>query len=175
MLFPVIVKPVDNSGARGISVCADATTLERAVERGLEFSHVKNVVIERYIRAEYALVDFMVQDGKAYLCATSDKPVNDDDKGNVNLPGAYVYPSKHDALIKEKLEAPVQKFVNLVGYKNGILCLELIVEGDKVYAIEPQFRYGGKFQDVFIEAESGVDEIQLLFDFACNGSLAILI
>ena len=150
MCFPVIVKPVDNSGARGISICADASGLEAAVERGLEFSHVKNVVIERYIRAEYALVDFMVQDGQAYLCATSDKPVNDDDKGNVNLPGAYIYPSKHDALIKEKMETSVQKFVNLVGYKNGILCLELIVDGNEVYAIEPQFRYGGKFQEVVL-------------------------
>lgn len=167
--FPVIVKPVDNSGARGISVCADASALPAAIERGLSFSKVKDVVIERYIRAEYALVDFIVQDGKAYLCATSDKPVNDDDKRNVNLPGAYIYPSRHDALIKAQLTASVQEFVRRIGYRNGILCLELIVEGDRVYAIEPQFRYGGKFQDVFIEAESGIDEIQLLFDFACHG------
>ncbi|MBR7164257.1 MAG: ATP-grasp domain-containing protein [Clostridia bacterium] len=167
--FPVIVKPVDNSGARGISVCADASSLPAAVERGLEFSKVKDVVIERYIRAEYALADFIVQNGKCFLVTTVDKPVNDDDKGNVNLPGAYIYPSKHDALIKDALTESVQKFVDLIDYKNGILCLELIVEGDKVYAIEPQFRYGGKFQDVFIEAETGVDEIQLMFDFAVNG------
>ncbi|MBQ4516633.1 MAG: ATP-grasp domain-containing protein [Clostridia bacterium] len=167
--FPVIVKPVDNSGARGISVCADKDTLLPAVERGLEYSKVKNVVIERYIRAEYALADFIIQDGKCYLVTTVDKPVNDDDKENVNLPGAYIYPSKHDTLIKNALTETVQKFVELIDYKNGILCLELIVEGDKVYAIEPQFRYGGKFQDIFIEAESGVDEIQLMFDYSVNG------
>lgn len=169
MRFPVIVKPVDNSGARGISVCLEPDTLGTAIQRALDFSRVKNVVIERYIRAEYALADFIIQNGKCYLVTTVDKPVNDDDKQNVNLPGAYIYPSKHDALIKSALIEPVQKFIDLIGYQNGILCLELIVEGDSIYAIEPQFRYGGKFQDVFIEAESGIDEIQLMFDYAVNG------
>lgn len=169
--FPVIVKPVDNSGARGISVCSDGSNLNAAITRGLEFSRIKDVVLERYIRAEYALVDFIIQDGVAYLCATVDKPVNDDDKNNVNLPGAYIYPSKHDALIKSALTESVQRFVELIDYKNGILCLELIVEGENVYAIEPQFRYGGKFQDIFIEEESGIDQIQLMFDYAVNGKL----
>lgn len=49
------------------------------------------------------------------------------------------------------------------------MCLELIVEGDNVYVIEPQFRYGGKFQDVFIDEESGIDEIELLFGLAVYG------
>ena len=171
IVYPVIVKPVDNSGARGISVCADRSTLQAAIDRAVENSHTGDAIVERYVRADYALADFIVQDGKVFFAASSDKPVNDDDKGNVNLPGAYIYPSKYDAFIKDKLVEPVQKFVELIGYKNGILCLELIVEDDNIYAIEPQFRYGGKFQDVFIEAESGVDEIELLFEYAVNGKL----
>lgn len=167
--YPVIVKPVDNSGARGISIVFDDESLESAVKRGLEYSTAKDVVIERYIRAEYALADFMIQDGKAYFCASSDKPVNDDDKTNVVLPGAYIYPSKHDSLIKEKLIDAVQRFVEIIGYENGIMCLELIVEDGNVYVIEPQFRYGGKFQDVFIEEECGLDEIEDLLKLSVFG------
>lgn len=169
--FPVIVKPVDNSGSRGISICKDASTLSTAVERALSFSSAKNVVIEKYLRADYALADFIISDGVAYFCASSDKPVNDDNVDNVNLPGGYMYPSKYDELIKTKLTAPVQEFVNLIGYKNGILCLELIVDGDEVFVIEPQFRYGGKFQDAFIREETDVDEIELLYHLAVFGNL----
>lgn len=120
--YPVIVKPVDNSGARGISICFDDASLKLAVNRALEFSAVKNVVIERYIKAEYSLVDFMVQDGKAYFCASSDKPINDDDKTNVVLPGGYMYPSRNDLLIKEKLIAPVQKLLSLLAMRM-VLCV----------------------------------------------------
>lgn len=169
--FPVIIKPVDNSGSRGISICKERETLMAAVDRALEFSQVKDVVIERYLRADYALADFIISDGKAYFCASSDKPVNDDNKDYVNLPGGYMYPSKYDEIIKSRLTEAVQNFVNLIGYKNGILCLELIVEDGKIYVIEPQFRYGGKFQDVFIRKETGVDEIELLFHLAVYGNL----
>ena len=170
--YPVIVKPVDNSGARGISICHNRETLETAISRGLEFSKSKKVIVEKYLRGEYCLADFMIQDGKAYFCASSDKPANDDNKDNVNLPGAYIFPSKSNALIKQTLCKNVQKFVENIGYKNGLLCFELINMNEKIYIIEAQFRYGAKFQEEFIKQECGVDQVEMLLRHALTGKLA---
>ena len=171
--FPVIVKPVDNSGARGISVCYDESSLIKAIERGLSFSSSKHVIVEKYLRMEipgdgYCLADFFIQDGNAYYCCSSDKPANDDIKNQVNLPGAYIYPSQKDLLIRETLEQKVQNFIDLIGYKNGVLCFELICSGGKVYIIEAQFRYGAKFQEVFLEQEYGFDEATMLLGNALS-------
>lgn len=169
MEYPVIIKPVDNSGARGISICHNADTLKAAIERGMSFSATKHVIIEKYLRGEYCLADFMIQDGKAYFCASSDKPANDDDKNNVNLPGAYIFPSKYNKKIKETLSEKVQKFVDLIGYKNGLLCLELIHSNNKIYIIEAQFRFGAKMQEVFLEREYGIDQLEMLLRHALTG------
>lgn len=170
--YPVIVKPVDNSGARGISVCHSEETLKTAVLRGLEFSKSKKVIVEKYLRGEYCLADFMIQDGKAYFCASSDKPANDDNKDNVNLPGAYIFPSKSNELIKQTLCKNVQEFVKNIGYKNGLLCFELINMNDRIYIIEAQFRYGAKFQEEFIKQECGIDQVEMLLRHALTGKLA---
>lgn len=167
--YPVIVKPVDNSGARGISICHDATTLTTAINRGLDFSASKKVIVEKYLRGEYCLADFMIQNGKAYFVASSDKPANDDDKDNVNLPGAYIFPSKNNSLIKETLEEAVQVFVNKIGYQNGLLCFELINVNNKIYIIEAQFRFGAKFQEVFLAKEYGLDQLEMLLRHALTG------
>lgn len=170
--YPVIVKPVDNSGARGISICHSEKNLKTAVLRGLEFSKSKKVIVEKYLRGEYCLADFMIQDGKTYFCASSDKPANDDDKDNVNLPGAYIFPSKSNALIKQSLCENVQKFVKNIGYKNGLLCFELINVNSCIYIIEAQFRYGAKFQEEFLKQEYGIDQVEMLLRHALTGKLA---
>lgn len=174
--FPIIVKPVDNSGARGISVCYETDHLLAAIERGLSFSSSKHVIIEKYLRMTrpgdtYCLADFFIKDGKAFYCCSSDKPANDDIKEQVNLPGAYIYPSLNDGKIREALETKVQRFVDLIEYKNGVLCFELICSGGKIYIIEAQFRYGAKFQEVFLEQEYGFDEAELLLRHALLGTV----
>ena len=169
--YPVIVKPVDNSGARGISICHDASTLEKAVNRAKKFSKNEKFIIEKYLRGEYCLADFIIQYGKAYFCASSDKPANDDDKDNVNLPGAYIFPSRNNEQIKNTLSESVQKFVDLIGYKNGLLCFELINSDNKIYVIEAQFRLGAKYQDVFLKRESCVDQLEMLITHSITGKM----
>lgn len=167
--YPVIIKPVDNSGARGISICHNSNNLKDAIKRATEFSNTKHVIVEKYLRGEYCLADFMIQDGIAYFCASSDKPANDDDKSNVNLPGAYIFPSKNNDLISQSLSKNVQTFIDNIEYKNGLLCFELINVNGKIYIIEAQFRYGAKFQEEFIKSEYGIDQLEMLLRHAFTG------
>lgn len=111
----------------------------------------------------------MIQDGTAYFCASSDKPANDDDKENVNLPGAYIFPSRDNKQIKETLLDSVQRFVDNIGYKNGLLCFELIKSAGKIYIIEAQFRFGAKFQEVYLQKEYGIDQLEMLLRHALTG------
>ena len=47
--FPVIVKPVDGCGSRGITVCHTQDEFEKAKAKALEDSPTKQILIEKYI------------------------------------------------------------------------------------------------------------------------------
>lgn len=47
--YPVLVKPVDSSGSRGITICHNRQELEEAVEKGKQASKTGKVLIERYM------------------------------------------------------------------------------------------------------------------------------
>lgn len=65
----------------------------------------------------------------------------------------------------------MQRFVDNIGYKDGLLCFELIDVAGKIYVIEAQFRYGGKFQEVFLRKEYGLDETEMLLRHALTGKI----
>lgn len=47
--YPVIVKPVDGSSSKGISVCENEQELRKAHPVALAFSKAKRVLVERFI------------------------------------------------------------------------------------------------------------------------------
>ncbi|HHX38085.1 MAG TPA: carbamoyl-phosphate-synthetase, partial [Clostridiaceae bacterium] len=52
MPYPVLVKPVDSSGSKGISVCNDEEELLLAVERAKSFSPTGRYLIEDFLEGE---------------------------------------------------------------------------------------------------------------------------
>ena len=69
IVYPIILKPVDNSGSRGIFVCHNEEELRTYYPQSLEFSPSKNVIVEQYIEDHEAMIFYMIQDGKAVFCS----------------------------------------------------------------------------------------------------------
>ncbi len=62
--YPVIVKPADSSGSRGVSVCYNREALISAYEDALSFSDTGCVVVEDYIDGSEFMIAFCFIDGK---------------------------------------------------------------------------------------------------------------
>ncbi len=56
MMFPVIVKPRDNSGSRGVKLCRTKEELEQSMAEALEYSKLDSVLVEEFIEGpEYSI------------------------------------------------------------------------------------------------------------------------
>jgi len=62
--YPVVVKPVDSSGSRGVSFVSDNKLLENAIDKALRFG--KNALIEKAIIGRHFDVSGYFADGKFY-------------------------------------------------------------------------------------------------------------
>lgn len=168
--FPVLTKPVDNSGQRGIFVCLNKEELKQKYQESLEFSESKNVMIEEYVQGDYTVMFYTIQNGHVTLATMSDKPVYGNFENNLpKLPMGYFLPSKYVDLCKEKMLPKVQSFVTDLGIKNGVIGIEAVVKDSDIFVFEMQFRLGGMRHHNFVLKENGMDLLAMLIRFSLTG------
>lgn len=168
--FPVLTKPVDNSGQRGIYVCLNKDELKAKYAESLRFSESGNVMIEEYVQGDYTVMFYTIQNGHVTLATMSDKPVFGNFEYNLpKLPLGYFLPSKYVGLCKERMLPKVQSFVTDLGIKNGVIGIEAVVKDNDIFVFEMQFRLGGMRHHNFVLKENGMDILEMLVRFALTG------
>ena len=168
--FPVIVKPVDGSGSRGITVCYNQEELENAKIKALEDSPSKNILIEKYIDngGVTNLIKYVAIDGKYYMEAMGDRYV----LNNGLITATTIYPSRFiENWINKNNQAVFDMLSKGVGLKNGVVALQTIPDGDNLYVYECCFRLTGGRTYKMTEATSGNNSMRMLFRHALTGKM----
>lgn len=169
--WPVLTKPTDNSGQRGITICKDLESLKKGYLYAKENSKEGRVVVEEYMEGDYVVLNFTLQDGNLYLSCMADKPVIDEQYSNgmIRLPKAYIMPSKYLDLFYKKRFNDFQALAKGMGLKNGNWSVECVVRNDDFYVFEMQFRLGGMRHYTFVQAENGIDTLEMHIRYALTG------
>ena len=71
--LPVVIKPADNMGARGVRKIEKATDLKKAFETAKKNSFSETVIIEEYMEGEEVSIDTLVYRGKVYPLTIADR------------------------------------------------------------------------------------------------------
>jgi biotin carboxylase len=157
---PVMVKPADACGSKGVQMISDINELEEAFSYALRFSREKMVVIEGYIQHEGPQImgDGFVVDGKLVFTAFCDH--YHDDACNPFAPIGGSYPSQQSMEIRIKAEAVVQHILTLLKWKSGALNIEYLVDKKgEIYLLEIGPRNGGNFIPDMIKIAADIDLI----------------
>lgn len=160
--WPVILKPVDNRGAAGVTVARSYEDLKTGYLEALRYSFSRTVIVEAYIEGVHITVDGCVdQDGNHHNLALASKRIAPDDNPlivEVNYPGD-VSPDVADHLYKVN-----QQVVEAVGISAGLTHTEFILDRrGRCFLVEIANRGGGVLTSAKIVPEvSGVDLSRLL-------------
>jgi biotin carboxylase len=73
LTFPLVVKPVDNMGARGVSKVTTCAQLKHALEQGFFYSRSERVIVEQYVAGPEFSVDALVYNGRITICGVADR------------------------------------------------------------------------------------------------------
>jgi len=80
--YPIIIKPADSWGSKGISVCYCYEDTPAAVEKARMYSKTSQIIVEKYMGGyDVVNIDYIMQDGKILLSAVGDRYVNTEQKG----------------------------------------------------------------------------------------------
>lgn len=143
--WPVIVKPVDSAGSKGVTKVTDPADLPKAIETALAASISKNFIIENFldIAGFQSSADIFTVDGKLVYPAYSDQ-LFDKDAANPYTPAIEIWPASMEQKFQGDLTAQLQRLFTLLKVKSGIYNVESrVCTNGKVYIMEVSPRGGG--------------------------------
>lgn len=159
--MPVIVKPTDSAGSKGVSKASSRNEMAAAVANALRFSRNGQFIVEEFIEPQGFASDsecFSV-DGKLVFASFFNQHF---DKKAVNpyVPSAYSWPSTMEESSRRFLESEIQRLVSLLGLGTSIYNVETRVgKNGKPYIMECSPRGGGNRLAEIVSRATGVDLI----------------
>ena len=143
--WPVIVKPVDSAGSKGVTKVTDTKDLHEAIEIALGCSISKNFIIEDFldIVGYQSSADIFTVDGKLVYPAYSDQ-LFDKDAANPYTPAIEIWPASMEQYYQDDLTEQLQRLFTLLDVKTGIYNVESrVCSNGKAYIMEVSPRGGG--------------------------------
>lgn len=165
LCFPIIVKPVDRSGSRGITKLCSEEGLEEALERACGQSFSACAVVEEFVTGEEFSVEFISWKGEhTFLALTK--------KFTTGAPGfietGHIEPAPVDVSTAERIKAVVTKALDHLGVAFGASHAEVLVDAEgQVWIVEIGSRMGGDcIGSHLVELSTGVDFVGAVIDVA---------
>ena len=143
--WPVIVKPVDSAGSKGVSKVEMPEALPKAIDYALSESHNGTFIIEDFLEKKGFSVgsESFVVDGKLRYNAFYDQYF-DQSAVNPYTPSAEIWPSSMDKKYQKEIKSEMQRLFQLLEVSTGIFNVECrVCSNGKPYLMEVSPRAGG--------------------------------
>lgn len=160
--LPVMVKPVDSSGSKGVKKIDTVEQLSKAIDDAMEYSRCKRFIIEEYVeKFGYQIAgDGFSVDGKlVFRCFANE---HFDGSGiNPYVPIGESWPYNMPKRVHDKLHNEIQRALTLLGMKTQAYNFDArIDENENVYLMEIGPRNGGNLIAQVTEYATGVDMVE---------------
>lgn len=165
--YPLIVKPVDRSGSRGVSRVTNKAELLEAIKLAMENSLCKEIVIEEYIEGKEVSVETISWQGKHYILAITDK-ITTGAPHFVEVEHHQPSILSEEVLLKIK-EETIKALDSLAIYSGAGHTEIKIDENETPYVIEVGARMGGDFiGSHLVKLSTGYDFLKGVIEVSLN-------
>lgn len=159
--WPVIVKPTDAAGSKGVTRVDKAEDLKPALEYAMEHSISGHIIVEEFIDKQGCSsdTDSFSEDGKLKFVSFCAQRF-DADATNPYTPAAYSWPSTFTKEQEEYLTSEIQRLITLLNLKTVVYNIEVrVAPNGKPYIMELTPRGGGNRLCEMLRYATGVDMI----------------
>lgn len=159
--WPVIVKPTDAAGSKGVTRVDKADDLKPALEYAMEHSISGHIIVEEFIDKQGCSsdTDSFSENGKLKFVSFCAQRF-DAEATNPYTPAAYSWPSTFTKEQEEYLTSEIQRLITLLNLKTVVYNIEVrVAPNGKPYIMELTPRGGGNRLCEMLRYATGVDMI----------------
>lgn len=161
LFFPVICKPRDNSGSRGVKLCRDIKELQECIDEALQYSHLDTVLIEEFIEGQEYSIESLHYKGKTEIIQFTEKRTTEFPY-NVEL--GHKQPANLSENERQLIRNIISKIADCMHFENCPSHTELKINKHGIFVIETSPRLGGGYiTSILTPLSTGINiEDQLL-------------
>lgn len=159
--WPVIVKPTDAAGSKGVTRVDKPDDLKPALEYAMEHSISGHIIVEEFIDKQGCSsdTDSFSEDGKLKFVSFCAQRF-DAEATNPYTPAAYSWPSTFTKEQEDYLTSEIQRLITLLNLKTCVYNIEVrVAPNGKPYIMELTPRGGGNRLCEMLRYATGVDMI----------------
>lgn len=160
--WPVIVKPTDSAGSKGVTRVNKKEDLKKSIEYALSFSHSNEFIIEDFLEkvGDSSDCDSFSVDGELKFVSFSAQKF-DENCENPYTPSAYSWPATISKKHQNELKSEIQRLISLLNLKSSVYNIETReCTNGKAYIMECSPRGGGNRLSEMVRYMTNVDLIE---------------
>ena len=164
--FPVIIKPVDSSGSKGVFICKTIEEVREAFPESLQYSvsYKNEIIIEEYYPVDEISITAWVKNGKSYLTCVYDVGMN---RGNTPVLSSVQFPSKYCSEENMKqFEVLVQDLTTSFCISEGPVTVQCYIGERGLKVGEYIYRLAGGSPYFFTEYLGGPNLAKMLLSYS---------
>lgn len=160
--FPIVVKPTDSSGSKGVTVLKSAEGLNAAIAWAESYSRNKILIVEEFIESNFPAViggDIFVWDGQIILYG--EMSCLRGNHGNGLVPIGERYPGGMNEKQINNIHTELQRLITALDIRFGELNIEILLDKeDNVHFLEVGPRAGGNMIPIQLSDIFGIDLVE---------------
>lgn len=172
--YPVMVKPIDSSGSKGVTKVERGEDIAKAFEYAKSFSRAGRIIVEEFVERVGAQIGgdgFYGEERLDFVCF-GDQVVDNNINGYV--PCGMMFPSKISDELKQRIHNELERAIRLSGLRNLSFNLEVMIDKEeRIYLMEIGPRNGGNCIPEVIEQYSDVNMVALAVEAAMGNRVAV--
>jgi len=156
-----IIKPVDSSGSKGITILDENSDLESIYNESKKYTRNGRVLVEKFIKRKGRQIcgDVVVIEGNLIFCGYGN--VHFDNQCDYVTPCSITLPANNEQKSIDKLNETLQQIFSDLNVTSGTFNVDSIVDEDNnVYVVEIGARNGGNLFTELIKMQSGFDIVR---------------
>lgn len=161
--FPVVVKPLDSQGQRGVYKLKTLAEVRKHFTDVLSFSREKEILIEEYYQSDEITVSGWVINGSTYILTVTDR-LTYENGPHIGICTAHAFPSRYLKDYYSEIKEISETIVDSFNIKNGPIYFQMLIGKEGVNVNEIACRIGGAYEDIFIPVITGVDIMGMMID-----------
>lgn len=163
--YPLISKPFDKYGSRGIFIIHDRSEIRRKALQTAEFTACQEILIEEYNSGcEFNMMTW-VMDGRVNVISIADREKTETEEGMLPVSTRNVYPSRFLAEVEKDATDILQRYIEYTGQTEGALSMQFFWKpGSGIQVCEIAARFFG-YEHELTDMVYGFRIEELLLDY----------